>query len=169
MPRAAPAVSSPDEKPTLDLIAALARDAEREDLPPTLRKLAGVGLRDLRDLLEAVRAGNHQLADEIMNGTTREDGRRRSDGLTSKLPRWARSTDVLDALKGIVVVDESLTPPTVTVHWERVPTKLRPEAASLASELVDMYYGRPKGGRPPKSSARSPHKLGHPVTDPPPD
>jgi hypothetical protein len=54
-------------------------------------------------------------------------------------------------LRGIVVVDESALPVTVTVHWERVPVKLRPAAASLASELVDAYRDRKKGGRPRKS------------------
>jgi hypothetical protein len=99
-------------------------------------------------MLAALRSGNNEAVQEIWTGTLRPDGRKANDGLLQVLPRWARGQEVLDALVGIVVVDEAAQPPTVTVRWERVPRKLRPAAASLASELVDVYYGRPKGGRP---------------------
>jgi hypothetical protein len=102
-------------------------------------------------LLEAAVTGNAVLADEIVNGTIKPDGTRRNDGFNQVVPLWARGTGARDELQGIVVVDESQQTVTVTVHWERVPTKLRAEAASLASTLVDSYYGVPKGGRPRKA------------------
>jgi hypothetical protein len=99
-------------------------------------------------MVAARRAGDTEAVEEIWHGTTLPGGRKANDGFMQVLPRWARGQEVLDALKGVVVVDESAQPPTVTVHWERVPRKLRPAAASLASELVDIYTERPKGGRP---------------------
>lgn len=148
----------------MGLIEELAAEAGREDLPPTLHKLVVHGLAAMEDLLEAVRAENFQLAHEIMEGTTRPDGRRRPDGIAQILPRWARGTEVLDALQGVVMVDEDVTPVSVTVHWELVPRKLRAQAASLASELVDAYNGRPKGGRPPRSGKNAAPKPGDPIT-----
>lgn len=139
-----------DEQPLLSLIDDLEREASREDLPWSLRTYVAIGLDWMKDLLEAVRAGNAQLVEELINGTTRENGTRRPDGLAQILPRWARGVGTLDALRGIVVVDEGQHPVTVTVHWERVPVKLRPAAASLASELVDSHRDRPRGGRPSK-------------------
>jgi hypothetical protein len=140
-----------DVQPLLSLIADLERDLDREGLSSTLRTRVAAGLEPMKDLLDAVHAGNAQLVHELIEGTVREDGTKRPDGLAQILPLWARGTAVLDALRGLVVVDESQQPVTVTVHWERVPVKLRPAAASLASELVDAYRDRPKGGRPPKS------------------
>jgi hypothetical protein len=75
------------------------------------------------------------------------------------LPKWARGTHILDALAGIVVPDATADPPTVTVHWERVPRHLRHEAASLARELVDVFQPRPKGGRG-RREKRSGEKTG---------
>jgi hypothetical protein len=106
-----------------------------------------------------LRSGDREAAEEIWFGTRLEGGRRANDGMKQVLPYWARGVETLKALSGIVVVDEEAQPPTVTVHWERVPRKLRPAAASLASELVDMYYMRPKGGRPKKAST-SPEETG---------
>ena len=140
-----------DVQPLLSLIADLERELDREDLPRSLQTRLAVGLERMKDLLDAVRAGNSQLVHELIEGTVREDGTKRPDGLEQILPRWARGTATLDALRGIVVVDESALPVTVTVHWERVPVKLRPAAASLASALVDAYRDRKKGGRPRKS------------------
>ena len=159
-----------DEEPLVELITELARYASGDDLPVTLRNRARIGLERMEDLLAAVRSGNKLLADEIVHGTFAKEGRRRSDGLPSILPSWARGHVVLDALVGVVVVDETLTPVTVTVHWERVPPGLRRAAASLASELVDAYRPRPKGGRPRKNSpADSPSKPGDPDTSGTPD
>src|ERR1035437_1093808 len=140
-----------DGQPLLSLIADLERELDREGLASTLRTRVAVGLERMKDLLDAVHAGNVQLVHELIEGTVREDGTKRPDGLAQILPRWARGTATLEALQGIVVVDESQQPVAVTVHWERVPVKLRPAAPSLASEYVDAYRDRPKGGRPPKS------------------
>ena len=139
-----------DEQPLLSLIEDLEREARREDLPWPLRTRVAVGLERMEDLLAAVRAGNQQLVNELINGTVRENGTKRPDGVTQILPRWARGTATLDALRGIVVVDVGQHPVAVTIHWERLPVSLRPAAASLASELVDNYRDRPRGGRPPK-------------------
>ena len=149
-----------DETAVLALIAQLNIDANREDLPRILRIKAKSGAEWLQDLLEAGRAGDDLQIEELTQGTVRDDGRRRSDGLSAILPLWARGTAVLEALKGIVVVDVAADPITVTVHWERVPPKMRPTAASLASELVDMYYDRPKGGRPRKAAKRTDRETG---------
>ena len=140
-----------DEQRLVDLIAALERELAREDLPNSLRTRLTSGLERMTDLRDAVQADNGQLIIELVDGTIRDDGTKRPDGLSQIVPRWARGTAVLQALRGIVVVDESRNPVTVTVHWEQVPPKLRREAASLASELVDAYRDRPKGGRPRKS------------------
>jgi len=113
--------------------------------------MAQSGADMLEDALAARLDDKPELVSEILEGTLREDGRRSSDGLLSILPKWARGAAVLDALVGAVVLDDSVSPPTVSVHWERVPTEHRLAAASLASELVDAYYGRPKGGRPRKN------------------
>jgi hypothetical protein len=160
--------SAPDERPLLSLIADLELEADREDLPRTLRTRVAIGLERMRELLEAVRAGNDQLVHELVTGTVREDGTKRPDGLSQVLPLWARGSATLDALAGLVVADESQQPVTVTMHWERVPVHLRPAAASLASELVDAYRDRPLGGRPPKSGIGSRTKPGHPDTTRPP-
>lgn len=93
-------------------------------------------------------AGNKVVVEELLLGSLRADGTRHHDGLRQVLPYWARGTATLDALRGVVVVDETQDPVTVAVHWEQVPRKLRKAAASLASELVDEYQPRPAGGRP---------------------
>ena len=153
-----------DEGPLLDLIARLRIAATDPGLGSTLKTRAAILLPKLEELLAAVRAGNELLVDEIVRGTFTEDGRRRSDGLAQVVPLWARDPATLAALAGIVVVDESVHPVTVTVHWERVPANLRREAVSLASELVDAHRDRPKGGRPPGSRKQSRRKPGHPDT-----
>ena len=140
-----------DVRPLVALIAELEHQASRKDLPRPMRTKVAAGLQRMNDVLEAVQKGNRQLVDELINGTVRENGRRRPDGLRQILPYWARGTAILDALQGVVVVDETVHQVTVTVHWERVPVKLRPAAASLASELVDSYRDRPRGGRPRKN------------------
>lgn len=86
------------------------------------------------------------MVNELISGV-RPDGTRSRDTLLALLPKWARGTHILDALIEAVVPDADADPPTVTVHWERVPRHLREEAASLASEFVDGFYPRPKGGR----------------------
>jgi hypothetical protein len=144
-----------DLQPLLSLIVDLKRELAREDLPRSLRTRVDAGLERMTDLLDAVRSGNAQLLHELIEGTQRADGTRRADGLAQILPRWARGIAVAKALETIVVVDESEAPVTVTVHWERVPRELRQAAASLASELVDAYHGRPKGGRPRKNPGTS--------------
>jgi hypothetical protein len=153
-----------DTGPLRSLIEDLEREVAREDLPASLRRLAAIGLERMNDLLDAVQAGNDLLIEELVAGTTKEDGSRRADGLAQVLPYWARGTQTLVDLAGIVVVDEANDPVAVTVHWERLPAKLRRQAASLASELVDAYQGRPKGGRPRGSRKDSSAKPGHPDT-----
>jgi hypothetical protein len=100
----------------------------------------------LEDALGAAIAGDHAQVAELLAGV-RPDGTRSKATLKALLPTWARGAEILDALAGIVVPDAAADPPTVTVHWERVPRHLRAEAASLASELVDAFDPRPKGGR----------------------
>jgi hypothetical protein len=140
-----------DEEPLLHLIADLERVAQDADLPRTLRIKAAIGLERMADVLAAYRKGNDLLVEELVLGTRRSDGTRRADGINQILPYWARGTATLEALRGSVVVDESVQPVSVTVHWDRVPPKLRRAAASLASELVDAYSGRLRGGRPRRS------------------
>jgi len=110
------------------------------------RRLARAAADRLQDALDAAVAGNHALARELIEGV-RPDGTVSRDTLKAILPKWARGTSILDALAGVVVPDADANPPSVTVHWEMVPRHLRSEAASLASELVDGFYPRPKGGR----------------------
>lgn len=143
------------------LVATLQREAAREDLPENLRRLAAIGHERMRDLLDAAESGNDLLTQEIVRGTIDENGKRRKDGLDQVMPYWARGKVLLDELAPFVEVDESQTPPSVTVHWERVPRNRRRAVASLASMLVDMHQPRPRGGRPRKSS---PQKSGHPLT-----
>lgn len=100
----------------------------------------------MEDALEATLAGNHGLVKELIKGV-RPDGTLSRDSLVALLPKWARGTYILDALAGVVVPDADADPPTVTVHWEKVPRDLREEAASLAGEFVDGFYPPPKGGR----------------------
>ncbi|HEY1168379.1 MAG TPA: hypothetical protein VGE81_05305 [Candidatus Limnocylindrales bacterium] len=140
-----------DEKALISLIDALERELAREDLPHSLRTRGAAGLERMKELLDAVRADNAQLVHELIEGTVRENGTKRPDGLAQILPLWARGTATLDALRGIVVVDDDQHPVTVTVHWELVPPTHRRAAASLASALVDAYRDRPRGGRPSKS------------------
>jgi hypothetical protein len=84
----------------------------------------------------AAERGDYGLVREVIEGTLRPDGKRANDGLVALLPKWARGVEILEALNGIVVVDEGSEPPLVTVHWESLPRHLRAEAAFLASELV---------------------------------
>ncbi len=161
-------MSQPDKEPVddsvitaaVDLLGELQRAASQENLPRNLRKLARYGVEQVSAMLEAARAGNRIGIEEIVLGTLGEDGKRHPDGLRQVLPRWARGVAVLEALAGVVVVDETQNPVTVTVHWERVPRQLRPAAASLASELVDIYQPRPDGGRPRKAKRRNPRANG---------
>lgn len=111
-----------------------------------MRRIARAAADRLNDATDAWVAGNDDLVQELIEGV-RPDGSRSRDTLLALLPKWARGPQILDALAGIVVPDEATKPPTVTVHWERVPRHLRSEAASLASELVDAFNPRPKGGR----------------------
>lgn len=151
----------------VDLLGDLQRQASREDIPKNLRKLSRYGAEQVSSMLAAARAGNRIGVEEIILGTLCENGKRHPDGLRQVLPRWARGMAVLEALAGVVVVDETQNPVTVTVRWERVPRKLRPAAASLASELVDMYQPRPPGGRGRKTPASNRQKLGDPETGDP--
>jgi hypothetical protein len=166
---AADPYSEADEAAVVHLLADLEREAARRDLPDTLRKLLRIGMEQTSAMLEAVRRGNKLGVEEIVLGTVREDGRRRPDGLRQVLPLWARGTDVLTTVLRYVDIDESQNPVAVTIHWERVPRRLRAATASLASELVDMDQPRPKGGRPEKSrNNKSTLKLGDPDTARPP-
>jgi hypothetical protein len=99
-----------DETAAVDLLADLQREAARDDLPPNLQKLARRGVEYVSELLEAVRAGNTLAVEELVLGTLEEDGTRRLDGIRQELPLWARGKAVLDALIGVVVVDESKSP-----------------------------------------------------------
>lgn len=155
------------EEPLVDLLADLQRESARDDLPTNLKRLVDYGVEHVSALLEAVRAGNALAIDELQLGTYRENGKRRPDGSRQVLPYWARGTTTLENLRGLVVVDETQDPVTVTVHWEKVPRRLRLAAASLASELVDIYQPRPTGGRPRKNSRENHRKLGNPITDTP--
>lgn len=143
------------------LVATLQREAAREDLPENLRRLAAIGHEKMRDLLDAAESGNDLLIEEVVEGTLDENGKRRKDGLDQVMPYWARGTALLGELASFVEVDESQTPPAVTVHWEQVPRNRRRAVASLASTLVDMHQPPPRGGRPRKSSRQ---QLGDPVT-----
>lgn len=141
-----------DLQPLRLLVAALEREAAREDLPANLQRLASIGHEKMSELLEAVISGNYIAIEEIVEGTVEESGSRRKDGLNQVMPYWARGTALLDELGAFVEVNESQSPPTVTVHWERIPRHRRRAAASLASTLVDMHQPPPRGGRPRKSS-----------------
>lgn len=105
----------------VDLLNDLQREATREDLPQNLKKLTRYGDQQVSALLEAVLAGNKVGVEELILGTVRKDGTRRPDGLRQVLPYWARGTATLEALNGVVVVDETQDPVTVTIHWEQVP------------------------------------------------
>ena len=144
-----------------ELVASLQREAAREDLPNNLRGLASTGHEKMSELLDAAVSGNDLAIEESVEGTVDERGRRRKDGLDQVMPYWARGTALLDELLSFVDVDESQTPPAVTVHWERVPRHRRRHVASLASALVDMHQPPPHGGRPRKSSRQKP---GDPIT-----
>ena len=135
-----------DEAYFRSLIEDLRAIASNAAAPLNHRRIAGAAAERLDDALAAALTGNTALVLELIAGV-RPDGTRSRDTLVALLPRWARGTHILDALAGVVVPDESANPPTVTVHWEKVPRHLRPEAASLASELVDSFNPRPKGGR----------------------
>jgi hypothetical protein len=152
----------------IELLGELRRESARDDLSRNLARLTRIGDEHLSALLEAVQAGNRVLVEELLLGSVREDGTRRNDGIRQTLPHWARGTATLDALRDIVVVDETQDPVTVTVHWEMVPRKLRPAAASLASELVDIHQPRPTGGRPRKTPINKPRKQGDLDTGRPP-
>jgi hypothetical protein len=144
-----------------EFVESLQREAAREDLPKNLRQLASKGHERMRDLLEAVVTENDLAIQEIVEGTVDDSRKRRKDGLNQIMPYWARGTALLDELASFVEIDESQTPPSVTVHWELVPRHRRHEVSSLVSMLVDMHQPPPRGGRPRKSSA---HKPGHPLT-----
>ena len=99
--------------------------------------------------------GNEKVVKELIQGLS-PDGSASRHSLKAILPKWARGTSILDALSGAVVADPNADPPSVTVHWERVPRDLREEAASLASEWVDVFYPRPKGGRGRRENRSTP-------------
>jgi hypothetical protein len=152
----------------IDLLADLQREASREDLPENLKGRVRYGIEQVSSMLEAARLGDRMAIEDVVLGTLREDGKRHPDGLRQGLPYWARGVAVLEAVSAFVDLDESNDPVTVTVHWERVPRKLRPAAASLASELVDSYQPRPTGGRPSKALRKETSgKPGNPDTGEP--
>jgi uncharacterized protein (UPF0147 family) len=119
-----------------EFFALLEQLSRREDVPLAVRRLARTHHEALLDLKEAAEAGQHEQAKEIVRN------------FAHTLPVWAREPGALDALAGIVTVDETASPVAVTVYWERVPRKLRRAAASLASALVDFYDPPAIGGRP---------------------
>jgi hypothetical protein len=139
-----------------DLLTDLEREAAREDLPQNLRLLSQRGAEQVAELRRPSRRPTPSASG--VWGLSEDD--RRPDGFPSLVPRWARGTEVLTALQTSIDVDETQDPVTVTVHWERVPRNLRREAASLASDLVDSYQPRPKGGRPRKSSTELGRRTG---------
>ena len=61
----------PDDQALLSLIADLERELARENLPRSLRTRLAAGLERMKELLDAVRSGNAQLVDELIEGTTR--------------------------------------------------------------------------------------------------
>jgi hypothetical protein len=137
------------DEPTVRAFIERLRVIERsEDEPAHLRSIAAWGATTLTEMLEASLNGNAAKVRELWLGAPGDGGQRPRDGYAQVLPRWARGIAILDALIGKVVVDETTSPPRVTIHAEAVPRKLRPEAMSLAAELVDAYSPRPVGGRP---------------------
>jgi hypothetical protein len=110
------------------------------------RRIARASADQLEDALEARLAGNKDVVNELIGGLS-PDGSVSRHSLKAILPKWARGASIVAALGGVVVPDPHADPPSVTVHWEKVPRHLREEAASLASEWVDVFYPRPKGGR----------------------
>lgn len=106
------------------------------DKPRWVQHIAGAGADRLRDVQRALAEGDLVRAESLVKG------------IDQILPIGLRGTDLLDELAGIVEVDDAEASVTVTVHWERVPRDKRKAAASLASFIVDFYYGRPEGGRP---------------------
>jgi hypothetical protein len=112
--------------------------AADESEPPNFRRIAGASADHLDDALEARLAGNDKVVNELILGQS-PDGSVSRHSLKAILPKWARSTTILDALAGAVVPDPHADPPSMTIHWEKVPRDLRQEAASLASEWVDVF------------------------------
>jgi hypothetical protein len=143
------------------LLDDLARIASDDTEPSNLRALARMGIEFLTDMEAAVRSGNHDLAHELFYGPQRESKSSRPGGILQKLPLWARGTETLVAAAQFIEVDEAGDPPSVIVHWDQVPSDLRREVASLASELVDRHRPRPKGGRGNRKEI--PPKPGDPV------
>jgi hypothetical protein len=129
-----------------EIAAALARIEaliDREDAPLPTRRMARAGLERLRDIQKAIKANNPDRAIAI------------NESLTNLIPLGLRGVDTVRTISEYIDVDEATTPPTVTVHWERVPRKLRATTASLASAYVDFYQPPGKGGRPKKSRRNS--------------
>jgi len=137
----------------------LRRIAADEAEPSHLRRLASVGIELLTDMRAASVSGRHDDLLELYYGPDRESPSARPGGILQKLPLWARGTAQLAEIAQFVDVDETVAPPSVTVHWERVPRNRRREVASLASELVDRDYVRPKGGRPRKTHGDSKNRV----------
>jgi len=130
-----------DTEAALSALEALQLD-ERQ--PRWVQHMAAAGVGQLRDIQRAKHAGNDAEAESLVKG------------LDQILPIGLRGTALLDELAGIVVVDDTASLVTVTVHWERVPRDRRKVAASLADFIVDLYYGRPEGGRPRMKQRRTP-------------
>lgn len=150
------------------LIGRLEREAAREDLPLTLRRLAAIGAERCHQLLEAAVTDNALAIEEIVEGTINEKtGRHRPDGIRQVLPYWARGVVLLEELFAYIEIDESVDPPAVRPMWEQIPPKRRKAVASLASELVDLHRPRGRGGRTPKLPNSSDAEPGNPHTGDP--
>ena len=123
----------PSEADVVALIALAERDLKR-DQPAYLEVMLRVKLHQLTNLLRYVRAGDEAMVVEQLQD------------IVAAQPKWA-SVEVLNELLegGMVKVEDQ--PLAVTVHWERVPKRLRAAATSLASAYVDAYQGRQVGRR----------------------
>jgi hypothetical protein len=112
--------------------------AERDDQPLWVRRMARAGLERLMDIERAVGAGDRERAEAIQAS------------MNNLIPLGLRGVDALNATSRFIDVDDTATPPTVTVHWERVSRGLRKQTASLASAYVDFFAPPDPGGRPRK-------------------
>jgi hypothetical protein len=137
------AVEDLSEREIVEVLARIEALIDSEDAPPGARRIARAGLERLRDIQKAMAAHDPDQAIAIQKS------------LTNLIPPGLRGVDTVLALSEYIDVDQESTPPSVTVHWERVPRKHRATTASLASAYVDFFQPPPKGGRPKKSQGNT--------------